>query len=378
MLIEAELRSRDARHPGFSALVFSLRDCSTLTWRWSPDDLLLRYSYVAAAATFLTIAVAIQLELHWVTIAWAVEALMLTWVGLRSGEKAARHAGLAVFCVAVGHWFIRDMLGIDYSLDPSFIPLLNRRALSCAVLVGAIAGAARLYRRAEEIDEDERSTVLTSFALTGNALALTLLSLDINDYFLMRESNSGDKLTRAIRKHETVLDLGAVDALCSDDVGHGTAAALYIVALGRIVVAAGDDRQSSGFRLRFYAASWHLPIFNQTFMAYALLVAALAFGAWLYRRAPVADEVEQTCDGSASSSARPTCSRSRPSALKSLATTTARWPASRSPTLKSSDSFRKERSPRSRLYGPSTLLTRSWSVSGVATEFGAWVDCCSW
>jgi uncharacterized membrane protein len=36
----------------------------------------------------------------------------------------------------------------------------------------------------------------------------------------------------------------------------------------------------------FYAAWWHLPLLNQTFMAYALLVAALAFSAWLYGRAP--------------------------------------------------------------------------------------------
>nr|MDQ2936461.1 DUF2339 domain-containing protein [Acidobacteriota bacterium] len=52
------------------------------TLRWSSDDRLLRYIYAGAAATFLTIAVGIQLELHWVTIVWAVEALMLTWVGL--------------------------------------------------------------------------------------------------------------------------------------------------------------------------------------------------------------------------------------------------------------------------------------------------------
>jgi uncharacterized membrane protein len=39
----------------------------------------------------------------------------------------------------------------------------------------------------------------------------------------------------------------------------------------------------------FYAATWHLPIVNQTFMAYALLVAALAFGAWLYGRSLAVD-----------------------------------------------------------------------------------------
>ena len=127
MLTEAGF---DQATPATQALLLSI----SFTWlfyatlRWSPDDSLLRYSYVGAAATFLSIAVAIQLELHWVTIAWAVEALMLTWVGLRSRERAARHAALAVFCVAVGHWFIWDMTRFANGVDPSFIPLLNRRA----------------------------------------------------------------------------------------------------------------------------------------------------------------------------------------------------------------------------------------------------------
>src|SRR5260370_20707148 len=162
-----------------------------MTWRWSPDDRLLRYSYVGAAATFLTVAVAIQLELHWVTIAWGVEALMLTWVGLRSGERAARHAALAVFCVAVVHWFTWDMREFAYGVDPSFAPLLNRRALSCLVLVGMIAAAAWLYRRAGDLDENERSIVRTFLALTGNAVALTLLALDIIDYFTARPCQIG-------------------------------------------------------------------------------------------------------------------------------------------------------------------------------------------
>jgi uncharacterized membrane protein len=42
----------------------------------------------------------------------------------------------------------------------------------------------------------------------------------------------------------------------------------------------------------FYAASWHLPVFNQTFMAYALLVSVLAFSARLYNRKPSAGEPE--------------------------------------------------------------------------------------
>ena len=267
-----------------------------MTWRWSPDDRLLRYSYVGAAVTFLSIAVAIQLELHWVTIAWAVEAFMLTWVGLRSGERAARHAAIVVFSVAVLHWFIWDMPGFAYGVDPSFVPLLNRRALSSVVLVGAIAGAAWLCRRSGELEEDDRELVRAFFVLTGNAVALTLLSLDMNDYFTARLSpiGSGQASLRGPIENArqfSISTLWTVYAATTLALGVLRRSALLrwgglfllLAAIGKVVA----------FDSAFYAAWWHLPVFNLTFIVYALLVAVLAFAAWLYGRAPGANQPEQ-------------------------------------------------------------------------------------
>jgi uncharacterized membrane protein len=294
MLIEAGF---DHTTPATQALLVSVffTQLFYMTWRWSPDDRFLRYSYVGAAATFLSIAVAIQLELHWVTIAWAVEAFMLAWVGLRSGERAARHAAIAVFCAAVCHWFFWDMPEFAYGVDPSFIPLLNRRALSGAVLVGAIAGAAWLYKRAGELDENERELVKTFFLLTGNAVALTLLTLDMNDFFTARLSHSGaakEGLRGPIENARqfsistlwmlyaaTMLALGVLRRSALLRWG---GLILLLVAIGKVVA----------FDSAFFAAWWHLPVFNLTFMVYALLVAVLAFAAWLYGRAG-ADQLEQ-------------------------------------------------------------------------------------
>jgi uncharacterized membrane protein len=266
-----------------------------MTWRWSPDDRLLRYSYVAASVTFLTMALAIQLELQWVTMAWAVEALMLTWVGLRSGETAARHAALVVFCVAVSHWFFWDMREFAFGVDPSFIPLLNRRALSGAVLVGALGGATWLYKRQGELAEDERTVVNAFLLLTGNAVGLTLLTLDLNDYFAARLSQSG--ATEAIRgpienaKQFSISVLWALYATATFALGvfrrsmllRWGGLMLLLAAIGKVVV----------LDSAFYAAWWHLPILNSTFLVYALLVVALAFAGWLYGRAPAKDEPEQ-------------------------------------------------------------------------------------
>lgn len=263
------------------------------TWRLSPDDRLLTYSYVGAAATFLAIAVAIQLEFYWVTIAWAVEALMLTWVGLRSGERAARHAGLTVFAAAIGHWFLWDLLSFNYGGDSAFLPLLNQRALSCAVLVGAIACAARLYKRTDDVDEDERSLATTLFALTGNAMALTLLSFDINDYFLSRASQSGIDL-RARIENSRQFSISAMWTLYATTIlAVGVLRRSVLLRRGGLLLLAVATIKVLVVDSAYYAAAWHLPVLNQTFMAYALLVAALAFAAWLYARKSDADEGER-------------------------------------------------------------------------------------
>jgi uncharacterized membrane protein len=257
-------------------------------WRWNRDDRLLTYAYVGAAVVFLTSALAIQLELQWVTVAWAVEALMLLWIGLRSGETSARHAALAVFCAATVHWFAWDMREFAYGVDASFVPLLNRRALGCAVLVGALVAAARLYKRAPSVEEEERRTATTFFALAGSALGLTLLSLDVNDYFNARLANAPQDATDVRGRLEnarqfsmtalwafygaTALVLGLLKRITPL---RGGALLLITATVGKLVA----------FDTSFYAASWHTPVFNQTFMAYAVVVLALAAGARFYSRA---------------------------------------------------------------------------------------------
>ena len=295
MLTEAGF---DHTTPATQALLVSVffTQLFYMTWRWSPDDRFLRYSYVGAAVTFLSVAVAIQLELHWVTIAWAVEAFMLAWVGLRSGERAARHAAIAVFCAAVSHWFFWDMPEFAYGVDPSFIPLLNRRALSGAVLVGAIAGAAWLYRRAGEFDENEREMVRTFFLLTGNAVALTLLTLDMNDFFTARLSQSGaaQASLRGPIENARQFSISMLWMLyAATMLALGVLRRSLLLRWGGLVLLLAAIGKVVALDSAFYAAWWHLPVFNLTFMIYVLLVAVLAFAAWLYGRAPGVDNPEQ-------------------------------------------------------------------------------------
>ena len=266
-------------------------------WRWSREDRLLTYSYVGAAVVFFTTAVAIQLELQWVTIAWAIEALMLLWVGLRSGETAPRHAALAVFGAAIVHWFAWDMREFAYGVDASFTPLLNRRALSCAVLVGALAVAARLYKRAAAaaVPEEERGTATTFFALAGNALALTLLSLDVNDYFNARLGGAAG-VAADVRGRTDNARLFSFTALWAfygaTALALGLLRRITLLRFGALLLLAAACSVAV-FNSIFYAATWHVPVFNHTFMGYAALIFALAACARFYTRFGGADAGER-------------------------------------------------------------------------------------
>jgi uncharacterized membrane protein len=276
----------------FAALFFFARG------RWA-EDRLLAYAYVGAAVTFLTAAAAIQLELQWVTIVWAVEGLMLTWVGLRSGEGAARRAGLAVFAVAAVHWFAFDVPRFALAAGAAapdavgeFVPLVNARALSCLVLVVALASAARLYLGAPvaaargALPEGERDGAAALCTLAANGLAVTLLTLDLSDYYGRRKALSqgldAERAENARQFSLTALWSIYGAGLVAYGARRGTfwarAAGLLLLGVAVAKVLAID--------LRYYDAVWHAPLLNHTFMAFALVAAGCGAAARLLAREP--------------------------------------------------------------------------------------------
>ncbi|HEX8149585.1 MAG TPA: DUF2339 domain-containing protein [Pyrinomonadaceae bacterium] len=265
----------------------------------SPEDRLLTHAYVGAAVTFLTAAVAIQLELQWVTIVWAVEGLMLTWAGLRAGEPAARRAAVAVFAVALAHW-----LGFDaqqYAFDPltlaegqdRFVPLLNARALSCLALVSALAGAAWLYRGHADADEGggrgvpgegERSAAVGLYTLAAHGLALTLVTLDLSDYF-GRQKAMSEGLARERAEGARQFSLTALWSIWGAGlVAYGLRRAQPVARYAGLALLVVATLKALVLDLPFYDAVWHAPLLNHTFLAFALLVAAYAAAVRLYAR----------------------------------------------------------------------------------------------
>jgi uncharacterized membrane protein len=260
-----------------------------LTYRRDHEDSLLIYTFLALAFLFAVLAVPIQLDQHWVTMGWALEGAAMTWIGLRATDRTSRYAALVVFGVAVAHWFKIDMREFAYHANETFLPLLNRRALSCAVLVGALAAAAAFYKRMKsDVEDEERSMFIGLYLLGANALAVILLSLDATDYFEQKKARATETFADAMDrlKNAHYLTLSALWAV------YGAAALiigikrrLKLIRGAALVLLAGAIVKVLIFDLPYYNASWHTLVFNQTFAAFALLIGALASGAWFYAKA---------------------------------------------------------------------------------------------
>jgi uncharacterized membrane protein len=259
------------------------------------EDSLLIYTFLALAFLFAVLAVPIQLDQHWVTMGWALEGAAMTWIGLRANDRTSRYAALVVFGVAVGHWFHIDVQEFAYHANEAFLPLLNRRALSCAVLVGAFAAAVVFYRRMKsDVDDEERSMFTGLYLLAANGLAVILLSIDANDYFEQAKAgaNSGDQsLSLANTKALTLTGLWAIYGVGALFVG--LKRRLKLLRYLALILLAGAIVKVLVVDLNYYAASWHTLILNQTFAAFASIIAALAIGSRFYLRNLDADDEER-------------------------------------------------------------------------------------
>jgi uncharacterized membrane protein len=92
------------------------------------------------AAAFVTVAIPIQLSGFRITIAWAIEAAALSWIGVRLKKTAAVLAGLIVFALA-----FLELIAMDSGMYPdphSYSLILNTRffvfvAVAVALLLSA-------------------------------------------------------------------------------------------------------------------------------------------------------------------------------------------------------------------------------------------------
>lgn len=128
-----------------------------------------------------TLAIPVQLTDRWITIAWAVEGAMLTWIGIKLKDQNARGFALLVLVIAVIRlWFIDSTLPGSIEL---FIPLLNVRFATTAITAASLFVCTALYIRNRLILEPSEQKIASVLAVFGNLITLGALSTDLLTYF---------------------------------------------------------------------------------------------------------------------------------------------------------------------------------------------------
>ncbi len=142
--------------------------------RRGPQQLNLTLFSAGLAVVFAVLAVPIQLGGPWISVAWGVEALVLTWLSFQLRMRELRWAGYAMFIVSAVWLLAADT---PDALREDFSPLLNEYAISygAAVILPALGGYL-LHLRRKDLNAREEIAIP---ALTLRAAILAAVAVPV-------------------------------------------------------------------------------------------------------------------------------------------------------------------------------------------------------
>ena len=133
---------------------------------------------IATALTFVTLAIPIQLRSNWITIAWAVEGVLMIRVAFATMSLNLRAMGLVVLGLSLFKMVFWDTPFEDRGL---FTPVLNRYFLSSMAVSLSVFATAELYRRFKSgISKDRGGLTLV---MIGVVAIWFVLTVETHTYF---------------------------------------------------------------------------------------------------------------------------------------------------------------------------------------------------
>jgi uncharacterized membrane protein len=183
---------------------------------------------IGIALSFVTIAIPIQLQSNWITIAWAFEAVVMLWVGIETNVLRLRVAADILFALALIKLAFWDTPGEARGM---FMPVLNKYFLSSLVVTACLVAAAYLYQKAEQQKQVFALPHVLIILLTAIVTLLWVMSVETYTFFAVQAA--AQKLAEDA-SHERWLGQMALSVLWS----------IYAATLAAI----GFARRSPGMR----------------------------------------------------------------------------------------------------------------------------------
>jgi uncharacterized membrane protein len=133
----------------------------------------IRLVHITLAVTFLTVAVPLRLNGHWIAVGWFVESGALLWIAGRTGTRLLGRLGIAALLLGIGRLVL-----FSWEQVPRLV--FNERFMTY-VLAIAVVGA--VIRYAEPIVSENLQPFLSLAKIVLSLLALTALTLEASDFF---------------------------------------------------------------------------------------------------------------------------------------------------------------------------------------------------
>ena len=152
-----------------------------------PLDWRLLLVTIGVAMTFVAIAIPVQLEGNWITIAWALEGLVLLWAAFEAQAEALRWFAAAAYALAIIRFLAYDTL--ESHVYPE-LPVFNLYFLGMAALAAALGGGAYLCRR---------TRAWIAVAMLAFAVFWAGSSVDVYSWFTSKLRNADPETAQHLR-----------------------------------------------------------------------------------------------------------------------------------------------------------------------------------
>ena len=129
--------------------------------------------HLGVAIGFITVAIPIRLDAHWITMGWFVEAAVLLWIAARIHSELLNVFATGALVLGVGRLLFFDNFYVT-------TPIFNTRMATYAVAI-AVLGAVAWYGNRRTDETGLKAAAISVVAL--NALALIALSREVADYY---------------------------------------------------------------------------------------------------------------------------------------------------------------------------------------------------
>lgn len=162
---------------GFAALAMAA--CyvvlAVLLRRRVPEDARTLFGFVGLSVVLVTLAIPLHLKLHGITLAWAIEAPVLVYLGYLYRYRPIRIAGFLVLVLAVlrlfdAHWPFHSQL---------YVLFLNRYFGAAMCVPAAAAVYAFVHHRYRSVATNVDRYLMYASAISAAYLALTVLSGEV-------------------------------------------------------------------------------------------------------------------------------------------------------------------------------------------------------